>query len=96
MTPKRVTIGWDSPSTEDGSTVTQYLIEMKEEGQAGYTPIGRVDGTVHSYDADFLSKDRRYSFKVRAKNAAGVSEPPAETEQVQLKKAGEHKMSLEK
>lgn len=77
VTPKCVTITWDAPIlTDDSSAVAQYLIEMREEGQAEYLPVGRVDGTVCSYTADFLPAGRRYSFQVRAKNAAGTSEPP--------------------
>ena len=78
ITPNAVTISWDAPPSDGSSDVAQYYIEMKEEQGFEYAPVGKVDGRVNSFTTEFLRKGKLYRFRVRARNSAGFSEPPAE------------------
>lgn len=78
ITSSIVTLAWDAPPPDSSSDVAQYYIDMKEEHEIEYAPIGRVDGRINSFTAEFLRKGKLYRFRVRAKNSAGFSEPLAE------------------
>lgn len=83
-----MTIGWDAPQSDGSSDVAQYYIDLKEEGESEYSPVGRVDGRINSFTTERLRRGKLYHFRVTAKNSAGVSEPPAKTvEPVSLLKA---------
>lgn len=72
-----MTISWDAPPSDGSSDASQYYIDLKEESEYDYTPVGRVDGKITSFTTEFLRKGRQYRFRVRARNSAGFSEPPA-------------------
>ena len=65
---KQVTLTWDAPSSDGGSTITRYEYEIDDSGawmDAGTDRRAVVTG---------LTNGRRYTFAVRAVNAAGGGE----------------------
>lgn len=78
VTGSAVTLDWDAAPSDGSSDVAQYYIDLKDEQDFEYSTVGRVDGRVNSFTAEFLRKGRVYRFRVRAKNSAGFSEPPTE------------------
>ena len=57
--------------------VAQYLIEIKADDEKDFSLFGRVDGRRLQYTCEYLRRGKRYTFRVKGKNAAGVSEIPA-------------------
>lgn len=72
-----VTLAWD-PAPPGTPEVTQYLVDMLEEPEADYSPVGRVDSKQNNFTAEFLRRGKLYHFRLRAKNDAGYSMPAAE------------------
>ena len=90
ITTTSVTLGWEPPESRDGTyDVTQYNIDMREDQVAEYSAVAKVSSRITSYTVEELHRGRLYRFRVRAKNAAGYSEPAAELDSpVQLKALG--------
>lgn len=78
VTSSSLTLTWDAPPYDSSSEVAQYYIDVKEEQDLDFTSAGRVDGRITSFTTESLRKGKLYRFRVRAKNSAGFSEPPAE------------------
>lgn len=78
VTNRSLTLSWDAHPFDDDTDISHYYVDMKEEQDLNFTPAGRVDGHIHSFKTDLLQKGKLYHFRVKAKNSAGFSEPPAE------------------
>ena len=83
-TPTAVTISWDAPPSDGSSDAAQYYVDLKEEQEFDYTPVGRVDGRINRFTTEFLRKGKLYRFRVRARNSAGFSEPGEILEPISL------------
>lgn len=77
VTSNSASISWEH-STSDGELnddVLQYFIDVKEEKDDEYLPIGRVDGRTNHFELEYLKSNKLYRVRIRAKNSIGFSEP---------------------
>ncbi len=77
---KHVKLKWAPPLRENGAPVTHYTIEYREYGTDNWIVGPKVkakkfpDGEVHD-----LEPGKKYEFRVRAENKAGLGEPSEST-----------------
>lgn len=64
-----IAIGWNVPTTDGGSTITNYIIEYRESGGS---PVTLTIGPVLNYILSGLVNNVTYLIKVAAKNATGI------------------------
>ncbi len=70
---QQVTLTWDAPSSDGGSTITRYEYEIDDSG------VWMDAGTDRRAVVTGLTNGRRYTFAVRAVNAAGGGEAASVT-----------------
>ncbi len=74
ITPETCTLSWRPPNDDGGSPVTNYVVERQDIAGGYWTKIcSFVRGL--TYDVIGLEQNKKYSFRVRAENQYGVSEP---------------------
>lgn len=75
ITPSSMTLSWEPPATDGGSTVTGYIVEKRESPVGRWVPVNRAPIKETTFKVNDLSEDRKYEFRVSAENAAGVGKP---------------------
>ncbi|KAM8868669.1 immunoglobulin-like and fibronectin type III domain-containing protein 1 isoform 1-T2 [Synchiropus picturatus] len=65
---------WRPPKDNGGSPVTNYIIERQQVGRNKWSKLGEISGSNASFRDSGVDPGRRYSYRIRAKNAEGVSE----------------------
>ena len=75
------TIEWSPPKSDGGAPIHLYIVEIKRPGEKKYSFLDRVKPRLLEYTAFGLEEGEEYSFRVRAKNPAGVSEMAAELDE---------------
>jgi hypothetical protein len=68
-----VTVGWSAPSTDGGSSITNYLIQYKPSWSGSWT-IESAGASASSYTISGLSSSTTYDIRVYATNVVGESE----------------------
>ena len=77
VTPGKISLTWDAP--EDGATVQQYIVVMRESQKKKFKKVGRVDGNRLGFDVvASLEGGHEYVLRVYAENEAGISDVAAE------------------
>ena len=78
-TSKSITVTWKAPDYDGGCAIQGYILEKMLKDGDRYERI--IPSLVHglSYVVKELQEDMEYQFRVRAENAAGVSEPSRST-----------------
>ncbi|XP_074660014.1 twitchin-like [Tubulanus polymorphus] len=74
-----ITLKWEKPEDDGGDKVQGYVIEMKPEGSNKWKPCNDFPCRGTQFTVDGLEKGKKYDFRVRAKNRAGLSEPSKAT-----------------
>ncbi|GFS00827.1 titin [Elysia marginata] len=71
------TLQWRKPRVDGGANITSYVVEKREGKAASWLPAGETDSltTGVTYTVQNLLEDYEYTFRVRAKNSAGLGEP---------------------
>lgn len=82
MTATSFTLNWQPSSSDGGSPITEYVVEIKESSEKEFKKYGSTKGQDTYLGINYLIKDHGYNFKIYAKNAIGVSEPFAPTETI--------------
>jgi fibronectin type 3 domain-containing protein len=67
-----LTVQWAAPTSDGDSEIERYILYIKAEFESTYHEIYRGKST--SYKATLLTTGFNYQFKVRAINAAGMSD----------------------
>lgn len=62
--------------------MTNYLLERQQVGRNKWTSLGEIPGDPPSYGDREVDPGRRYCYRIRAKNAEGISDF-LETEDIQ-------------
>ncbi|KAK7939941.1 hypothetical protein WMY93_003267 [Mugilogobius chulae] len=74
-----VVLSWSGPCYDGGSAVLGYVIEVKERSSSQWTEISCNCTSTSFRLSSGLQPHREYSFRVKAFNAVGVSDPGPES-----------------
>lgn len=74
-TSESVTLTWKPPMYDGGSKIMGYILEMMMKGEEKFERCNDFLVPVLSYTVKSLKAGKEYQFRVRAENAAGISEP---------------------
>lgn len=85
-TSKSITVTWKAPTYDGGCAITGYILEKIEKDGDKFERCNQALVPGFSYTVTGLTEGQEYQFRVRAENAAGVSEPSRST---QLMKAAD-------
>ncbi|CAH1969101.1 unnamed protein product [Acanthoscelides obtectus] len=80
VTPDNCSLAWRPPLDDGGSPITNYIVE-KLDTNGIWVKVSSFVRNPH-YDVMSLEPNRKYSFRVRAENQYGISEPLETTEPV--------------
>lgn len=81
VTVNTADLEWKPPKSDGGSSITEYLIEVKTVGRSTWSRAGTVDGKTTQFTVKKLIEDTEYLFRVIAINAEGKS-PPLEASDI--------------
>lgn len=65
---------WKPPKDNGGCPITSYMIERQQIGRNKWTNLGEFPGDNPSYKDSDVDPGRRYCYRIRAKNAEGMSD----------------------
>lgn len=74
-TSESVTLTWKPPMYDGGSKIIGYILEKMMKGEDNFQRCNDFLVPVLSYTVKGLTQGKQYQFRVRAENAAGVSDP---------------------
>ncbi|CAH1785276.1 unnamed protein product [Owenia fusiformis] len=80
-----IKLRWRKPKNDGGDKIQGYQVEFKPEGSSRWKPANDFIVRDTRYTVDGLDKGKKYDFRVRAKNGAGLSEPSMATGPVEAK-----------
>lgn len=70
-----VTLSWRPPSTDGGSKIKGYLLEMKQKDSDKWVPCNDTPHPANTFTVLDLTEKDEYSFRVYAVNDVGTSNP---------------------
>ncbi|CAG5133824.1 unnamed protein product, partial [Candidula unifasciata] len=74
VTPESMTLSWNPPKEDGGSSVSNYIVEKQDKATGRWEPVSKfVRGT--KYEVLGLTPGHAYNFRVSAENEHGVGEP---------------------
>ena len=76
---KVVNLSWTAPLTNNGSPITDYVIEVRKATETTWTVYADSVSAATSAIVANLGNGTSYAFRVTAKNGAGLSAPSAES-----------------
>lgn len=71
---KSVEFKWKPPKDDGGCPLISYTLERQQVGRNKWNQLGEVPGATPSYRDSDVDPGRRYCYRIRAKNAEGVSD----------------------
>lgn len=78
-TSSTTTLTWKPPMYDGGCKIMGYILEMQQKGDDKWERCNDFLVPVLSYTVKRLKEGKNYTFRVKAENAAGVSEPSRNT-----------------
>lgn len=70
-----VTLRWKKPKSDGGSPIINYILEKREEFKDDWSKVKQLDKYILTHEVTGLVPDKKYYFRVSAKNSIGVGEP---------------------
>ena len=80
-----LTVSWSSSSSDGGSPLAHYVVEIRDVLKATWRPVATTAST--QYKITDLAENDEYFVRVRAVNEAGLASHPLETERAVLVKS---------
>ncbi|KAG7494799.1 immunoglobulin-like and fibronectin type III domain-containing protein 1 [Solea senegalensis] len=65
---------WKPPKHSGGYPITNYIIERQQVGRNKWSKLGEISGIDPRYKDSDVDPGRRYCYRIRAKNAEGISD----------------------
>lgn len=78
-TSSTITLTWKPPMYDGGCKIMGYILEKQQKGEDKWERCNDFLVPVLSYTVRGLTEGKNYTFRVKAENAAGVSEPSRNT-----------------
>ena len=79
-TAEHLMVTWAAPESDGGAPITNYIIEMREQGQSKWKRVAKDHTTDLSYPVTGCEKERAYEFRIIAENRAGEGPPSQPSE----------------
>ena len=73
VTGTTLTLTWELPSSNGGSPITDYTVEVSSNGGSSWSAITHAASNALSFNVTGLLKGRSYQFRVATKTAIGTS-----------------------
>lgn len=73
VTSSGAKVKWDKPKDDGGKPITAYVVEKMDSQTGRWIPVGRTQEA--EMDVKGLQEGHDYSFRVKALNEEGESEP---------------------
>lgn len=65
---------WKPPKDSGNCPVSTYIIERRQVGRNKWLNVGEIPGSNPSFRDSYVDPGRRYCYRIRAKNAEGISD----------------------
>lgn len=65
---------WKPPKDNGGCPIMNYIIGRQQVGRNKWFNVGEIPGSNPSYKDSDVDPGRRYCYRIRAKNAEGISD----------------------
>ncbi|KAI0982140.1 hypothetical protein GJ496_002986, partial [Pomphorhynchus laevis] len=78
-------LNWNHPDNDGGSPITGYVIEKQDVLRGDWEEVGTVSANTLSFPVKNLTANKKYAFRVKAKNKINTSEPLAVTSPITAK-----------
>ncbi len=75
LTGTSLSLEWDSPKSNGGSSIKDYVVEYSSNGGTAWISIPHTPSTYQQFSVTNLSKNSTYNFRVSATNEVGTSAP---------------------
>lgn len=67
-----VKLNWDEPETDGGSAISNYILEMRKDGDFKWKQVTEEIIINREFTVRGLKENEKYEFRVAAENLAGV------------------------
>ncbi|CAM4765861.1 unnamed protein product [Rotaria magnacalcarata] len=84
ITKDSVTLSWKKPLNDGGSKITGYIIEQRTPDSDDWAEVVEIPARDSSYTIPNLTEGEEVSFRVRAINEVGPSEPSRPTDVITI------------
>ncbi|KAH8269759.1 hypothetical protein KR018_000421 [Drosophila ironensis] len=88
VTKNSASLSWRPPRDDGGSEITHYVVEKMDNDTMRWVPVGECSAT--EIRADNLIENHDYSFRVRAVNKQGQSQPLVTSQPITVKDPYSH------
>ncbi|TDH09373.1 hypothetical protein EPR50_G00085990 [Perca flavescens] len=79
ITRENITLQWEKPRYDGGSTITGYIVEKRELPDGRWMKANFTNVIENQFTITGLTGGQNYEFRVTAKNGAGVWSTPSES-----------------
>ena len=78
----QISLAWEPPKEMENAyaPVDGYIIEMATGVKENFVEVGRVDRNTCNFDATGVKDGKKYNFRIKSKNSAGISNAFAQLE----------------
>ncbi|ELU18621.1 hypothetical protein CAPTEDRAFT_119763, partial [Capitella teleta] len=75
ITPDSATLKWEAPTSDGGSPITNYVIEMRTRKDLKWKKVNKDNITDTEFTVPGLKEGEEYEFRITAENKAGAGQP---------------------
>ncbi|ELT96018.1 hypothetical protein CAPTEDRAFT_139703, partial [Capitella teleta] len=88
ITPDSATLKWEAPTSDGGSPITNYVIEMRTRKDLKWKKVNKDNITDTEFTVPGLKEGEEYEFRITAENKAGAGQPSKPSSSAKYDKPG--------